>query len=107
MKLVYTATQQLVQIGDIVTIGARRYKVDHFARPHKPASEGKVSLIPATNPNAQARELYVSTIGAEWIEREDRAPADDYEARVRAYEAEGMSRSDAQGVVDAEDLGSF
>lgn len=27
-----------------------------------------------------------------------------YEQRVARYEAEGMSRSDAQGVVDAEDL---
>lgn len=29
---------------------------------------------------------------------------DDYERRVTAYENEGLSRSDAQGVVDAEDL---
>jgi hypothetical protein len=27
---------------------------------------------------------------------------DEYERRVAAYEEEGMSRSDAQGVVDAE-----
>ncbi len=27
-----------------------------------------------------------------------------YEARVLAYELEGMTRSDAQGVVDAEDM---
>lgn len=29
---------------------------------------------------------------------------DGYEGRVRAYEEQGMTRSDAQGVVDAEDL---
>lgn len=29
-----------------------------------------------------------------------------WEARVRAYEAQGMTRSDAQAVVDAEDLRS-
>jgi len=29
--------------------------------------------------------------------------ADSYEKRVRAYEAEGMTRSDAQAVADAED----
>jgi hypothetical protein len=29
---------------------------------------------------------------------------DEYERRVEAYEAEGMTRSDAQGVVDAEML---
>ena len=28
----------------------------------------------------------------------------DYDTRVRAYEAKGMTRSDAQGVVDAEDM---
>jgi hypothetical protein len=31
-------------------------------------------------------------------------PPVDYEARVQALEAEGLTRSDAQGVVDAEDL---
>lgn len=30
-------------------------------------------------------------------------PGDDYEARVRAYEAQGMTTSDAQGTCDAED----
>lgn len=30
----------------------------------------------------------------------------DYESRVQAYEAKGMSRSDAQGVADADDLKS-
>lgn len=34
------------------------------------------------------------------------AAPDSYEARVRAYEAQGMDRSDAQGVVDAEDMGA-
>lgn len=32
------------------------------------------------------------------------AQAPDYEARVQAYEAQGMTRSDAQGMVDAEDM---
>lgn len=30
--------------------------------------------------------------------------ADSYEKRVRALEAEGMTRSDAQGIIDAEDF---
>ncbi len=30
----------------------------------------------------------------------------EYETRVRALEAQGVSRSDAQGIVDAEELGS-
>lgn len=29
---------------------------------------------------------------------------DDYERRVRRYEAEGMTRSDAQATVEAEDI---
>lgn len=31
-------------------------------------------------------------------------PANDYEARVQALEDEGLTRSDAQGVVDAQDM---
>ena len=34
----------------------------------------------------------------------DKHNAPDYETRVRAYEAEGMTRSDAQAVADAEDI---
>jgi hypothetical protein len=30
--------------------------------------------------------------------------SDYYERRVSAYEAQGMTRSDAQGIVDAEDM---
>jgi hypothetical protein len=32
------------------------------------------------------------------------AESDDYEKRVRAYERKGCTRSDAQGIVDAEDM---
>lgn len=39
----------------------------YFSHPHKPSSEGKVSL-------ENGMEYYVSVIGAEWIEREDRVP---------------------------------
>ena len=31
---------------------------------------------------------------------------EEYERRVQAYEAQGMTRSDAQGVVEAEDMQS-
>lgn len=31
-------------------------------------------------------------------------PPTDYEARVQALEAEGLTRSDAQGVIDAQDM---
>ena len=66
MKLVYTTTQAPVQVGDEVLINGYPARVEHFRPPHKPESSGKVSL-------SNGAEFYVSVIGAEWIEREDRA----------------------------------
>lgn len=73
MKLVYKTTGLPVAIADDVIIDAppRRYVVAHFVQPHKPSSEGLVTVYPKGNPRA-AEEFYVSLIGAEWIEREDR-----------------------------------
>jgi hypothetical protein len=73
MKLVYKGTGEPVAIGDDVIIDTqpRRYVVAHFVKPHKPGSSGLVTLFPKGNPRA-AQEFYVSVIGAEWIEREDR-----------------------------------
>lgn len=74
MRLVYTATQKPVQIGDTVTLrDNQRFTVDHFAKPHKPDSEGKVALKPYGWSTSSCSEYFVSVIGAEWIEREDRA----------------------------------
>lgn len=72
MRLVYTATKAEVKVGDIVEMvrGGKR-KVVYFAPPHKPASEGKVTVAPPHR-LTQTFEYYVSIIGAEWIEREDR-----------------------------------
>lgn len=67
MKLVYTATQLPVQIGDCVTIGGDPYTVHYFARPHKPSSSGKITVRTL----GLCLEYYVGVIGAEWIERED------------------------------------
>jgi hypothetical protein len=50
--------------GDVV-------QVSYFRTPHKPASEGKVSVA-ALDGTGGTREYYVSVIGAQWIEREDR-----------------------------------
>ena len=59
-----------VAIGDRVCIGLThaRHKVTYFAKPHKPSSSGKVTVV---NASGQESEFYVSVIGAEWIERED------------------------------------
>lgn len=65
MKLVYKDSKQLVKIGDSVTIGGEATTVADFPKPHKPNSEGKVTL-------ASGATYYVSVIGAEWVDREDR-----------------------------------
>lgn len=73
MRLVYTATQAEVKVGDIVELDGEKQKVHYFRQPHKPASEGKVTVAPLSRPRTvNMREYYVSVIGAEWIEREDR-----------------------------------
>lgn len=66
MKLVYKDRQDVeVKVGDVITMkDGEKGKVAYFSPPHKPSSEGKVSL-------ENGMEYYVSVIGAEWIERED------------------------------------
>jgi hypothetical protein len=39
-----------------------------------------------------------------YVPRDAQAKAEEYDLRVRALEEEGLTRSDAQAVVDAEDL---
>lgn len=74
MRLVYTATQQPVQIGDTVKVDGRDLLVDSFAKPRSGDSEGKVTLrVPGNTDVCGGPTYYVSIIGAEWIEREDRA----------------------------------
>jgi len=71
MRLVYTATQEPVKAGDIHKINGETFYVGDFPPPHKPDSEGKVQL--KTHPyDWFGMDRYVSVIGAEWIEREDR-----------------------------------
>lgn len=69
MRLVYTATQKEVKVGDIIHRNGEKFEVEHFREPHKPASSGHVTVL--VNDSAP-REFYVCVIGAEWIEREDR-----------------------------------
>lgn len=64
MQLVYKDTQNPVAIGDKVHVSGTDAVVEFFRPPHKPSSEGKVSL--------DIGEFYVSVIGAVWINRTDR-----------------------------------
>lgn len=68
--LVYKGTRKPVQVGDVVTTRSGQATVTYFREPHKPASEGKVSIREFGSRND--REYYVSVIGAEWINRTDR-----------------------------------
>ena len=71
MRLVYKANGTEVKVGDVVTTSrGQKCKVTYFRPPHKPSSEGKVSV--RTEGSSFDMEYYVSVIGAEWIEREDR-----------------------------------
>jgi hypothetical protein len=72
MKLTYDKTGEEVKAGDVVHLrGDAPYMVHSFSKPHKPASEGKVS-VKAMNDAGFFREFYVSVIGATWQDREDR-----------------------------------
>lgn len=73
MKLIYTKTKHEVKVGNrVINDDADAFTVTYFRQPHKPSSEGKISLKGEQTGNI--REFYVSAIGAEWIEREDRNP---------------------------------
>lgn len=75
MKLVYTETGKEVKVGDkIVTGEGIHYTVMYFGKPSSPNSSGKITVKDASG---QSHEYYVGIIGAEWIEREDRADWDD------------------------------
>lgn len=71
MKLVYKDTGKEVQVGDtVVDRDGEPMEVRYFREPHKPSSEGKISV---KSPESDwTSEYYVSVIGAEWIDREDR-----------------------------------
>ena len=71
MKLVYKETGEEVKVGDICcTCGSSQIvEVRHFNPPHKPNSEGKVTVSSIGHDNSQ--EYYVGIIGATWIDRTD------------------------------------
>lgn len=77
MRLVYKdSTITPVSVGDVVFVpcgtspnGKEAVVVDYFREPSHAGSEGKVCI---RWKDGYIRECYVSIIGAEWIEREDR-----------------------------------
>lgn len=71
MRLVYKSTGKTVKVGDHIRIrgSADECTITYFAPPHKPSSEGKISI----DCEGTIHEYYVSVVGAHWIEREDRA----------------------------------
>ena len=72
MRLVYKNSKEEVKIGDkVLTETQNKYAtVTYFAKPHKSASAGFVTL--KENNSDLSMEFYVGVIDAEWIEREDR-----------------------------------
>lgn len=76
MRLVSELTGKEVKAGDVVLVDGEAWIIQFAPKPHKPESSGRVYLVAPdheerTTPNA-TRSYYVSVIGAEWIEREDR-----------------------------------
>lgn len=70
MRLVYELTGRECKAGDVTLVDGQAWIITHTPKPHKPESSGRVSLESPSGANT--RTLYVSVIGAEWIEREDR-----------------------------------
>lgn len=76
MRLIYKATGKPVTKGDVVTLDGTDFVIGMLPQPHKPDSEGKVYVhVAGTDDRVNMTQFYVSVIGAEWIEREDRRPS--------------------------------
>lgn len=83
MRLVYREHHDPARVGTEVKVGdvvrpwsqkgpctGKEVTVSFFRPPHKPASGGHVTV--KRKNDTFGTEVYVSIIGAEWIEREDR-----------------------------------
>lgn len=71
MRLVYKGTEKEVKVGDVVTdFRGDKATVKYFREPHKPSSEGKITVT--EDGSDWSAEYYVSVYGLEWIDREDR-----------------------------------
>ena len=88
MRLVYESTGKPVQVGDKVTLDGELLIVDYFRPPHKPNSEGKVTLV---GKSKFGYEYYVSVIGAKWVERDDRGEPMKVDRKLTADEVEALA----------------
>jgi len=71
MRLVDKDGKELVVGNTYFTFRNEEVVLVSFQKPHKPASSGKVFV--RMPDRSWTQEFYPSVIGAEWIEREDRA----------------------------------
>lgn len=72
MMLVYDDSGVQVQVGDVVPDHkGMLVKVQHFAKPHKSSSQGKVTIVDANYPEKMGGEYYVGCINATWVNRDD------------------------------------
>ena len=69
MRLIYRSGGKPVAIGDRVLLRDGEVEVTGLEKPHKPSAAGRVIL---KNDLGTVFTLYVTAIGGEWIEREDR-----------------------------------
>ena len=70
MKLIHKSTGNAVLVGDEVELDGETLTVAYFEKPHKASASGRVTV---QWEDGAEREYYVGVIGAEWVEREDRA----------------------------------
>lgn len=71
MKLVHKETGKPAKVDDFVfDKDGDTWILKYFVEPHKPSSEGKVTVL--HEEDKFIMEYYASVVGLEWIEREDR-----------------------------------
>src|SRR3990172_8883186 len=82
--------------GKVFALFKRGSKTDEFGR--------QVNIGLRIGPSKRSyNDDFDLIIAAEKDQKKIKKDLGDWETRVRAYEAKGMTRSDAQGVVDADD----
>jgi hypothetical protein len=96
MRLVFKETGKEVKVGDVVSLKDGNARVNYFREPHKPASEGKIT-VEWLNGKGGTAEFFVSVVGAEWIEREDRSE-DDFDDGSGDEEPENPPKSPEKGI---------
>ncbi len=73
MQLVNMKTKQPVNVGDILTHPRDNEKmvVTYFIPPHKPSSNGFISVRPVDKPEAMEQEYYVMVFGLKWEDKDE------------------------------------